>query len=150
MGGYGPGGMMGGYGPGGMMGGYGYGYGHGGMMGRGGFSLGCSIFSGDLQSYFINSFANAVGLTVNQVTTDLSNGQSLTQIANAQGFSGDKLTQLETQVLTSALDQAVTDKVITQTQADQMLQVMKNNAGLGFGFGFCPMFNENNGGPIYK
>lgn len=147
---YGPGGMMRGYGPGGMMHGYGYGYGPGGMMGGGGLGLGCSEFSGSLQNYIITAFANAVGLTTDQVNTDLSNGQSLTQIANTQGFTGDKLTQLESQVLQAALKQAVTDKVITQAQADQMLQVMKNNPGLGFGFGNCPMWNGNNSEPIYR
>lgn len=145
---YGPGGMMRGYGPGGMM--QGYGYGPGGMMGRGGLGMDCSIFSGSLQNYVITAFAQAVGLTVAQVNTDLSNGQTLIEIANAQGFTGDKLTQLQTQVVQAALSQAVTDKVLTQAQADQMLQVMKNNPSLGFGFGYCPMRNGINNQPIYR
>ncbi len=145
---YGPGGMMHGYGPGGMM--QGYGYGPGGMMGRGGLGMECSIFSGSMHSYVITAFANAVGLSVAQVNTDLSNGQSLIQIANAQGFTGDKLTQLQTQVLQAALSQAVTDKVFTQAQADQMLQVMNSNPGLGLGFGNCPMWDGYDNQPDYR
>ncbi len=143
---------MRGYGYGGMM--NGYGYGPGGMMGRGGLGLGCSIFSGSMRSYVVTAFANAVGLSVDQVNTDLSNGQSLGQIANAQGFTGDKLTQLVTQVYQAALKQAVTDKVITQSQADQILQLMKDypglRFGLGFGLGVCPMQNGIQNQPIYR
>ncbi len=144
---YGPGGMMNGYGygPGGMMNGYGY----GGMMGgRGrGFSRG----AGFMHDYMISAFANAVGLTVDQVNTRLSNGETLTQIANAQGYTGDKLTQLITQVRQAALAQAVKDGVITQSQADTMLQHMNEYMGPNFGFGFgdCPMWDRGDGGPTY-
>ncbi len=146
---YGPGGMMNGYGygPGGMM----NGYGRGGMMGgrRGEFGDGY----GFMHEYMISAFANAVGLTVDQVNTDLQNGQTFTQIANAQGFTGDKLTQLVSQVRKDALAQAVKAGVITQSQADRMLQMMNNYTGLGFGPGFgfdgCPMWDDGAGGPNY-
>ncbi len=139
-----------GYGPGGMM--NGYGYGPGGMMGRGGLGI-CGFIPSALRSYVISSFASAVGLSVDQVNTDLSNGQTLTQIANAQGFTGDKLTQLVTQVYQAALKQAVADKVITQAEADQIQQLVNNLSGTGFGpdFGLnvCPMRQYFNGRPTY-
>jgi uncharacterized membrane protein len=143
-----------GYGPGGMMNGYGFGYGPGRMLGRRGLGLACDIFSGSMRSYVVSAFANAVGLTVDQVNSDLSNGQTLTQIANDQGFTGDKLTTLETQVYQAALKQAVSDKVITQSQADQILQLIKNYPSLvfgpGFGLGNCPMQNNTKNQPIFR
>ncbi len=147
---YGPGGMMQGYGydPGGMM--DGYGYGPGGMMGGGGRNLTRGM--GFMHDYIITAFASAVGLSVDQVNTDLSNGQTLTQIANTQGFTGDKLTQLVTQVHQAALAQAVKDGVITQSQADQMLQRMNSFTGNGFGPGSgfdCPMWDGDEGQPTY-
>ena len=145
--GYGPGGMMNGYGygPGGMM----RGYGPGGMMG--GFGKTIERGYGFMHDDMISAFASAVGLTVDEVNTRLTKGETLTQIANAQGFTGDKLTQLVAQVHKSALDKAVADGVITQAQADRMLQTMNNYSGPGFGAGFgfdnCPMWDNNEAQP---
>lgn len=145
--GYGPGGMMNGYGygPRGMM--NGYGYGPGGMMGRGGIRLqrGASI----MHDYMIAAFAKDVGLTVDQVDTRLANGETLKQIAEAQGFTGDKLTSLATQVRQDAMNQAVADGVITQAQADSMLQFMENYSVQAFGPGFftCPMWDGDETSP---
>ena len=130
-----------GYGNGGMM--NGYGYGPGGMMGGRGTRI--ERGAGFMHEYMISAFASAVGLTVDQVNTRVQNGETLTQIANAQGFTGDKLTQLVTQIRQAALDQAVAAGVITQAQADLMLERMKNYSGQGFGPGFgldnCPMWD---------
>jgi hypothetical protein len=133
---FGPGGMMRGYGPGRMMGGPGT------TIERG---------YGFMHDDMISAFASAVGLTVDEVNTRLTNGETLTQIANAQGFTGDKLTQLVAQVHKSTLDKAVADGIITQAQADRMLQMMNNYSGPGFspGFGFenCPMWDNNESQP---
>ncbi len=139
--GYGPGGMMNGYGygPGGMMNGYGNGYGPGGMMG--GRGTGIARGAGIMHEYMISAFAKAVGLTIDEVNTRLESGETLTQIANAQGFTGDKLTQLVTDVRKAALDQAVAAGVITQVQADLMLEHMNNFTGRGFGLDNCPMWD---------
>lgn len=150
--GYGPGGMMGGYGPGGMMDGFGYGpggmiggYGRGGMMG--GRGLQGERYYGIMHDDIISAFASAVGLTVDEVNARLVKGETLTQIANAQGFTGDKLTQLVTQVHKSALDKAVSDGVITQAQADRMLQMMNNYSGMDFGIDTCPMWDNDQSQP---
>jgi hypothetical protein len=157
--GYGPGGMMGeygnGYGPGGMMGGYGNGYGPGGMMGgrgngsgpgmMGGRGIGIDRGAGIMHDYMISSYAFLVGLTVEEVDTRLANGESLKDIAIAQGTTEDQLPALFTQVRKNALDLAVADGVITQAQADRMLEHMNNYSGQGFGPGFglgdCPMWD---------
>jgi hypothetical protein len=147
--GYGPGGMMGGqgngYGPGGMMGEQGYGYGPGGMMGRRG---GRAIYGmGILHNYMVSAFANAVGLTVDDVNTRLSNGETPQQIALAQGKTEADLPALWKQVHQDALNQAVKDGAITQAQADRMLQMMNNSTGPGFGFGDCPMWDGDEAQP---
>lgn len=150
--GYGPGGMMGGnrngYGPGGMMGGNSDGYGPGTMMGGRGFGSG-GMMGGRGQSimrdYMISAFADAVGLTVDQVNTRISNGETFKEIAIAQGKTEADLPALISQVRQAALDKAVADGVITKAQADLMLERMNNYSGEGFGpgfgFGDCPMLD---------
>ncbi|OGN92798.1 MAG: hypothetical protein A2Y88_07955 [Chloroflexi bacterium RBG_13_48_10] len=139
--GYGPGGMMQGYGPGAMM----QGYGLGGMMGRRG--LGVARGEGLMHEYMISAFAEAIDLTVEAVETRLADGESLKEIAIAQGITEDQLPDLLTQVHQAALDAAVADEVITQEQADIMLDHMNNYMGSGFGPGFgrgldgCPMLD---------
>jgi hypothetical protein len=164
---YGPGGMMGqNWGescPGGMMGGYSDGscpgfngnYGPGGMMGkrgnapgmmgRGGF--GVARGEGLMHDYMIAAFAEAVDLTPAEVETRLEGGERMVEIATAQGITEEALPDLLTQVRTSALSAAVADGVITQAQADLMLEHMNNYQGQGFGRGFkqgfdgCPMLD---------
>jgi hypothetical protein len=157
--GYGPGGMMGeygnSYGPGGMMGGYGNGYGPGGMMGGRGYGNGPGMMGGRgtgiergagiMHDYMISSFAFLVGLSVEDVDTRLAKGETPKEIAIAQGTTEDQLPTLFTQVRKNALDLAVVDGVITQSQADLMLEHMNNYSGQGFGPGFglgdCPMWD---------
>jgi hypothetical protein len=150
--GYGPGGMMGGnrngYGPGGMMGGDGYGYGPGGMMGEHGYGPGNMMGGrgrgeGLMHDYMISAFASAVGLTVDEVNTRLTNGETLKEIALAQGKTEADLPALATQVRKAALDKAVAEGVITQAQADLMLERMNNVMGSDFGFGDCPMWDND-------
>jgi hypothetical protein len=136
---YGPGGMMGrndnGYGPGGMMGGYG----RGGMMG----GRGTGQYGGVMHEYMVSAFASAVGLTVDEVNTRLANGETLAQIAIDQGKTKADLPALWTQIRKDALNKAVADGVLTQSQADLMLEHMDQFPGSGFGPGFddCPMWD---------
>jgi hypothetical protein len=145
--GYGPGGMMQGnvYGPGGMMGGRGNGYGPGGMMGRRGLDV--ARGEGPMHEYMISAFAEAVDLTAQEVETRLEAGETFKEIALAQGITQDQFPDLVTQVRQAALDAAVADGIITQAQADLMLEHMNNYMGSGFGPGFksgfdgCPMMD---------
>ena len=149
--GYGPGGMMGGQQrgnrQGGMMGGYGYGYGPGGMMGGRGDGYGPGMMAGlgrgIMKTYMVSAFAEAVGLPPADVETRLSNGETLKQIAIAQGKTEADLPALWTEVRQAALDQAVAAGAITQAQADRMLEKMNEYQGEGFGPGFdgCPMMD---------
>ena len=148
--GYGPGGMMGGNGRGGMMGGDEYGYGSGGMMGRygcGGMMGGRGVgpYASVIHDYMISAFASAVGLSVDEVNTQLANGQTFAQIAIAQGKTKADLPTLWSQVRQEALNKAVADGVITQAQADVMINHMNNFSGPGFGG--CPMWDGDEAQP---
>jgi hypothetical protein len=127
----GPGGMMGGYGPGQKVSPQGFSpgtmYGHGLQVGR---------EAGILHNYMISAFADAVGLTLEQVNTRLADGETPRQIALAQGTSDADFPALVERVRQAALDKAVADGVITQAQADLMLEHMKDYKGPGFGPGF--------------
>jgi hypothetical protein len=146
MGGYGdttcPYGNSDGYEPGSMMGRRGNGFGPG-MMGGRGFAQG----EGIMHDYMISAFAGAVGLTIDEVNTRITEGESLKEIAIAQGTAEADLPELITQVRQDAINAAVADEVITQAQADFMLERMNNYAGPGFGPGFgqgfdgCPMLD---------
>lgn len=140
--GYGPDGMMDGYGPGGMMRERGYGPG---MMGRRGTVIARGV--GIMHDYMISAFAKAVDLTVEEVDTRLAKGETPKEIAIAQGTAEADLPALVSQVRQAALDQAVADGVITQAQADRMLERMNNYSGQGFGPGFglggCPMWDND-------
>ena len=137
------------FGPGGMM--NQYGYGPGGMMGGRGYKF--SQNEGLLHDYILSAFANAVGLSVDQVNTRLANGETLRDIAIAQGTTVADLPALANQVRQDALNQAVADGVLTQTQADNLLQKMNNNPSFGFGPGFgfqnCPMWDNDESQPSY-
>ncbi len=142
--GYGPGGMMQGYAAGGMMGGRVNGNGYGMMNGRGwGVNRGEGLMHDDM----ISAFANAVDLTVEEVETRLASGESLKEIAIAQGITNEALPDLVTNVRKAALDAAVADGTITQAQADVMLEHMDQFMGPAFGPGFgggfddCPMLD---------
>jgi len=137
----GPGGMMQRFGdefrPGGMMHQYGNGFGSGGMMGGQRIGRGAGI----MHDYMIAAFADAVGLTVEEVDTRLAKGETFKEIAIAQGKVEADLSALAEQVRKAALDKAVADGIITQTQAGRMLERMDNLVNWGSGFGDCPMWD---------
>jgi len=146
-GGYGPGyGMMGGgYG---MMGNFAHaqrGDGYGWMQNMHQWMLTSGARS--VHTIVWNGFAEALGLTPDQLSAELASGKTLTQIAEAQGVSQEQLAAaLETSVK-AGLDRAVADGVLTQEQADWMLSRMggnyswmithMGNFGGGFGLGGC-------------
>jgi hypothetical protein len=133
-----------GFGPNGMMGENGNRKGPWGMMSERGINLrgmrGC-FGAGVMRNYVVSAFASTIGLTVDEVNTRLSNGETLKAIALAQGKTEADLPALASQVWKAALDKAVADGVFTQAQADTMLARMKGYSG--FGFDNCPMWDEN-------
>jgi hypothetical protein len=72
--------------------------------------------------------AKYLGLSESDLRTKLGNGQSLAEIAKAQGKSPSGLEDAIVAAQKSALDQAVKDKRLTQAQADKVLSVLKAHA----------------------
>lgn len=90
------------------------------------------------------SLADTLGLTPDELTAQFAEGQTLAQIAESQGVSQEQLAAAHLTAAMTALEQAVADGVLTQTQADQMLARMTVNGATMFthmgamGGGFGP------------
>ena len=91
--------------------------------------------SGLLHEYMINTMAQSLGLTAEQLQTRLDAGDTMWTIAQEQGISAETLTQLMAQARTDALSQAVADGTITQSQADFMGSQGANQWPEGYGPG---------------
>jgi len=115
------------------------GFGSGMMGGRGGFGgmMGGNRtgVEGPLHEYMIAAFAEALGLTPEELETRREAGETLGQVAEAQGISSEEFATLWVEARTAALEQAVADGVITQEQADWMIQRMAQRQAAGFGPG---------------
>lgn len=100
---------------------------------------------GFLHDEITSALAGKLGISASDLQARLDKGESFYQIAESQGFTGDKYTTLMTEAHASALDQAVKDGKITQEQADWM----KQRGGWMFGGrgGFdrwdCPCVDDN-------
>ena len=102
-------------------GGHGPGHGHGPHHGPGpGFGLG--LMNGDL----IKQTADFLGVDRQTVIEGLQSDQSLAQIAEANGKSGDELSGYLYDQLKSKLDEAVANNRITQDREDSMLSNAKD------------------------
>ncbi len=77
-----------------------------------------------------NQVAQGLHLTSAQLTTDLKNGQSLDQIAKAQGVSTSQLRTIVLNAIQSAANQAVKDGNLTQTQASDLMQALQRQPGI--------------------
>ena len=104
-------------------------YPYGGQMmgGRGGY--------GPTHTYVVDAFAAKLGLTVEDVNARLASGETMVQIALSKGISADALPAFMNEVHKTAFDKAVAAGVMTQAQADFMLQRMFQS---GYGTGTCP------------
>jgi hypothetical protein len=129
---------------GGMMG-QGAGFGYGDMTALRGWMMGPN----GMHTQVLTDLAKALNLSLTDLQTQLQAGQTLDQVAQAQGVSQ---AQLETALETSHKDnlaKAVAAGTITQQQADQMLSYMSGNYArmldmigiMGANGGACPMFS---------
>ena len=105
---------------------------HQGCTVRGNFLEWGAIYS-SLQHYrpsIESQVAQGLHLTSAQLTTDLKNGQSLNQIATAQGVSTSQLRTIVLNAIQSAANQAVKDGNLTQTQASDLMQALQRQPGI--------------------
>ena len=125
----------------------GTGYNMGGRGARGGMVMGqgsaSDVQDGLLHDAMIAILAQKLGMTVEDLNTRLANGETMAQIATAQGLTAEQFTALMVDARSQAVDQAVKDGTLTQAQADwmnqhsagQMSQAAGSRAGMGGGRG---------------
>ena len=104
------------------------------MGGNGGY--------GWMHDYVEQALADKLGITEEQVEDALAAGKPMYQIALDNGIKQEDLATFMNGVHKDAFDKAVKDGVMTQQQADWMLQRMQNMYQNGYGNGTgtgCPM-----------
>ena len=108
------------------------------MLGGGGY--------GPVHDYVEQALAAKLGLTEEQVEDQLAAGKPMYQIALDNGIQQEDLADFMNGVHQDAFAEAVKeDGVMTQEQADWMLQRMQNMYQNGYGAGNCPMHNGQGG-----
>lgn len=113
--------------------GYGYGLMGGGMHGgRFGYSEYAGSGEGVMHEAMIAAFANELGLSVEELETRLAAGESMADVAFAQGLTVEEFRTLMINARAQAVAQAVADGTLTQEQADWMAQ---RGGGRMFGAG---------------
>lgn len=94
----------------------------------------------------MEAIADALGLEVDALFDAMANGQSLAELAEAQGVELETLQQVMLAQAAGHMAQLVADGVITQEQLEERIAWMNENIdampmfsadGAGFGFGPC-------------
>jgi hypothetical protein len=75
---------------------------------------------GPVHDYLVAQVAELLDLTVEEVDGQLAQGNTLVEIAGAQGIAAEDVPELLSEAWTGALAAAVEDGVLTQEQADWM------------------------------
>lgn len=91
--------------------------------------------TGPLHDYMEEALAEKLNLPLATVESELEAGKTLAQIALDHGITQANLQAFILEVRTLAIQNAVTDGVITQAQADRMLQMGRHGFGYGMGYG---------------
>jgi polyhydroxyalkanoate synthesis regulator phasin len=119
------------------------------FLGPRGFGMGHGEFAAGAE---INAAATKLGMTVQDLMTELRSGKTLADVAKEKNVSADDLKAAIITAITAQIDQAVTNGKLTQAQADQLKsnlnsQIDLNQSwpnggefkgfgrGRGFGFG---------------
>ena len=133
--------------------GTGYGNGGGPMGGRG-MRGGGMVGNGILHDAMIAVYAQELGISVDDLNTRMTNGETMAQIATEKGLTVEEFRTLMVDARSQAIDQAVKDGTLTQEQADWMKQRgTRMNGGAGRGRGMrganagtmeCPYFSQTN------
>jgi hypothetical protein len=97
---------------------------------------------GPLHDYMYKAFAQALGITPEELDARRQSGDTLWVIAQEKGLTTEQFQEMMTTARTNAANQAVADGVITQAQADFMLQRMETMMGNGYGPGYGGCINN--------
>ncbi len=98
---------------------------------------------GWMHDYVEQALASRLGLTEEQIEDQFAAGKTMYQIALDNGVKEADVVTFMNDVHKEAFANAVKDGVMTQEQADWMLQRMQNRGG--YGTGNCPMHNGQGG-----
>jgi hypothetical protein len=93
---------------------------------------------GPMHEYMVAAFAGQLGLTPEALQAKLGAGQTMWQVAEAQGFSQEEIQEKMLAARAEALEAAVAGGALTQEQADRMSQHMGQMGANGMGPGHCP------------
>jgi hypothetical protein len=126
---------------------FGYGQMGPGMMGgrMNGRSFGWGMMGGQpgtggpMHEYMVNAFAAALGMTPEELQAELDAGETMWTVAEARGYTAEQFSELMLQARDQALKDAVAAGVLTQEQANSMLQRMQQMHPNGFDPNSCPM-----------
>ena len=91
--------------------------------------------------------AKKLGLTYAELNTALQNGQTVAQLAQAKGISLDALKAAALDAMKSSFAALVKQGVMTQQQADWMLDRMDDMPMFNFDQGFGPGMMQGGRGP---
>lgn len=126
------------------------GYGAGMMYGRGNRSgmsenpARSGLQDGFLHNELIEFFADKLGISTDTLDSRLSDGETLSQVVLAEGFTLEDFRSWMTEARAQALAQAVADGTLTQDQADWMSQRGSTRGagirGNGAGSAECPYY----------
>ncbi|MFH1524120.1 MAG: hypothetical protein ABIF04_04070 [Chloroflexota bacterium] len=103
--------------------------------GKGAGPMAATGETGPLHSYMVAALADALSLTADQVETRLEAGETAYDIAISQGTLPEDFPALMDGVRAKSVEAAVTAGVITQAQADQMLERGSGRGGMHQGMG---------------
>ncbi len=103
------------------------------------------VGEGLLHDYMVKALAEALGLSPSDFEARVEAGKTAYQIALDQGFAADQIPALMLSARLKALEAAVSDKVITQAQAD-WLKTRMARMGQGNGFGTRQPMGAGRGG----
>ena len=99
-------------------------------------------YTGGMHSLVWNALAEELGLTTEELTSELNSGKTLADLAEVKGLDRAALVAGLERAHQIGLAQAVTDQFLTQEQADAMLSQMSgryewmiDNLGVGAGYG---------------
>jgi len=98
-----------------------------------GNGVGRGVVLGSLKQYLPNiesQVAQGLKLTSSQLTADLKNGQSLNQIATTQDVTSVQLHTIVLNAVQSAVNQAVKDGNLTQTQATDFMTGLQQHPAI--------------------
>jgi hypothetical protein len=96
---------------------------------------------GTIHTYMVAALADRLNLTIDKVETRVNAGETMYAIALAEGIAQADLPAFLDEVRTAAIKAAVADGVVTQAQADRMIQ-----RGLHQGSGMMSFWNSTHNG----